>query len=128
MGKLTHKQQRFIAEYLVDLNATQAAIRAGYSKKTAYSIGDETLKKPEVAMAVKAAFEKLAQRTEINQDYVLHSIVSTIERCKAPTGFSPAAVMKGSELLGKHLGMFKERFELSGNITIRHEDALDALR
>ena len=46
--KLTPKQQRFIDEYLVDLNATQAAIRAGYSAKTAYSIGIENLKKPEI--------------------------------------------------------------------------------
>ncbi len=45
---LTPKQQLFVAEYLVDLNATQAAVRAGYSKKTAYSVGHENLKKPEV--------------------------------------------------------------------------------
>lgn len=51
---LTPKQQRFVAEYLIDLNATQAAIRAGYSKKTAESIGWENLRKPEIADAVKA--------------------------------------------------------------------------
>ncbi len=46
--KLTEKQKRFCEEYLVDLNATQAAIRAGYSKKSAYSIGEENLKKPKI--------------------------------------------------------------------------------
>lgn len=52
---LNAKQQRFIAEYLIDLNATEAAIRAGYSKKTAYSIGQENLTKPEIASAVATA-------------------------------------------------------------------------
>lgn len=45
---MTEKQKRFCEEYLIDLNATQAALRAGYSEKTAYSIGNENLKKPEI--------------------------------------------------------------------------------
>ena len=48
MANLTPKQQRFVEEYLIDLNATQSAIRAGYSEKTAYSVGHENLKKPEI--------------------------------------------------------------------------------
>ena len=48
MANLTPKQQRFVEEYLIDLNATQAAIRASYSEKTAYSVGHENLKKPEI--------------------------------------------------------------------------------
>ena len=52
---LTPKQRRFIEEYLIDLNATQAAIRAGYSEKTAYSIGQENLRKPVIAEAIAAA-------------------------------------------------------------------------
>ena len=48
MAKMTAKQKRFCDEYLTDLNATQAAIRSGYSEKTAYSIGNENLKKPEI--------------------------------------------------------------------------------
>lgn len=55
---MTPKQARFVAEYLVDLNATQAAIRAGYSKKTAESQGHENLSKPEIAEAVKAGKAK----------------------------------------------------------------------
>lgn len=69
--KLNAKQQRFVDEYLIDLNATQAAIRAGYSNKTAGQIGDENLKKPEIQAAVSAAQQARSERTEINQDMVL---------------------------------------------------------
>ena len=55
VGKLTDKQKRFVEEYLVDLNATQAAIRAGYSEQTAYSIGQRLLKKVEVQEAIQQA-------------------------------------------------------------------------
>lgn len=65
---LTPKQERFVAEYLVDLNATQAAIRAGYSVKTATAIGSENLTKPDIASAVAArqiaTFEKVAGSAE----------------------------------------------------------------
>ena len=56
---MTPKQIRFINEYLIDSNATQAAIRAGYSKKTAYSIGQENLKKPEIKRKIYEEFEAL---------------------------------------------------------------------
>lgn len=69
--KLTPKQARFVEEYLVDLNATQAAIRAGYSEKTAYSIGQENLTKPEVAAAICEAQDARSKRTEITADRVL---------------------------------------------------------
>lgn len=68
---LTAKQQRFVAEYLIDLNATQAAIRAGYSDKTAGAVGHENLNKPEIAAALKSAMDARAQRTEITADRVL---------------------------------------------------------
>ncbi len=68
---MTPKQQLFVDEYLIDLNATQAAIRAGYSAKTAYSIGDENLKKPEIAAAVKKAMNERAARTGITADMVI---------------------------------------------------------
>jgi phage terminase small subunit len=111
---LTPKQHRFVDEYLIDLNATQAAIRAGYSERTAYSIGDENLKKPEIASVIQAAMDERSQRTEITADYVLTSIVATMEKCKELATFSPAAVLKGAELLGKHLKLFTEKHELSG--------------
>ena len=68
---LTAKQQRFVAEYLVDLNATQAAIRAGYSAKRADAIGYENLRKPEVAAAVSEAMKARSERTGIDADWVL---------------------------------------------------------
>lgn len=72
---LTPKQNRFVAEYLVDLNATQAAIRAGYSPKTAEKIGSENLRKPEVAKAVEEAKARRAERVEVSQDEVLRELL-----------------------------------------------------
>jgi phage terminase small subunit len=74
VGDLTAKQQRFVEEYLIDLNATQAAIRAGYSEKTAYSIGNENLSKPEIAKAIEAAQIERSKRTEITADRVLSEL------------------------------------------------------
>lgn len=73
-SKLTPKQQSFADEYLVDLNATQAAIRAGYSEKTAGSQGFELLKKPEIADAIQSAMQERAERTGITQDRVLREL------------------------------------------------------
>lgn len=71
---LTAKQRRFVEEYLVDLNATQAAIRAGYSAKTAGSYGNENLKKPAIQSAIQDALQKQQERTEITADRVLKEI------------------------------------------------------
>jgi len=68
---LNQRQVAFINEYLIDLNATQAAIRAGYSEKTAGQIGHELLKKPEITEALAESRKKLAERAEISQDLVL---------------------------------------------------------
>ena len=69
--RLTPKQAEFVRQYLVDLNATQAAIRAGYSEKTAYRIGAELLQKTSVAEAIATAQAKREQRTEITADRVV---------------------------------------------------------
>lgn len=74
MANLTPKQQRFVEEYLIDLNATKAAIRAGYSEKTAKEIGSENLAKPNIAKAIQEAQNKRAERTEITQDMVLQEL------------------------------------------------------
>lgn len=68
---LTPKQQLFVQEYLVDLNATQAAIRAGYSVRTARAVGSENLTKPDIAAAIAEAQTKRAQRTQIDADWLL---------------------------------------------------------
>ena len=138
MANLTPKQQRFVEEYLIDLNATQAAIRAGYSERTAKSIGQENLTKPDIQKAIQEAQNKLTERTEITQEYVLKNIQSVIERCmqqeavlardgspllvEGPEGdlvplfeFKETGALKGLELLGKHLGMFKDRVDITTN-------------
>lgn len=74
MKKLTPKQVTFVAEYLVDLNATQAAIRAGYSARNADKIGPELLGKTRVAAAISEAIEKRNQRTGISQDRILEEL------------------------------------------------------
>lgn len=71
---LTEKQKRFVEEYLVDLNATQAAIRAEYSPKTAYSMGQRLLKNVEVQATIQQAKQERSQRTEITQDMVLKEL------------------------------------------------------
>lgn len=134
---MTAKQLMFVKEYLVDLNATQAAIRAGYSEKTAGAVGAENLTKPEIAVAVQEAMGKRAERVEVDSDYVLKTIIDTVERCKqsrpvldrkgepifvetedgalAPAyTFDSSAVLKGCELLGKHLKLFTDKSEITG--------------
>lgn len=74
MAELNAKQSRFVAEYLVDLNATQAAIRAGYSERTAYAQGQRLLKHDEIRRAVNEANQKRQKRTEITQDRVLEEL------------------------------------------------------
>ncbi|BFH71224.1 terminase small subunit [Paenibacillus dendritiformis] len=71
---LTAKQKAFVQEYLIDLNATQAAIRAGYSAKTARKIGQENLTKPDIQKAIQEAMDARAKRTEITADRVLQEL------------------------------------------------------
>lgn len=71
---LTPKQERFVAEYLIDLNATQAAIRAGYSEKTSGEMGYENLNKPQIVDAITKAKAERQGRTEITQDRVLQEL------------------------------------------------------
>ncbi|AHI65904.1 terminase small subunit [Burkholderia thailandensis] len=79
MKKLTAKQQRFVDEYLVDLNASAAARRAGYSKKTARVIADENLIKPDIQAAIAEAMKARSERTKIDADRVLQRMVEIDE-------------------------------------------------
>ena len=153
---MTKKQKRFVEEYLIDLNATQAAIRAGYSPATAKEIGCENLTKPNIAAAVSQAMAERSRRTGINQDRVLQELarigfakitdvvdpetakirpdasdddLACIQSIKIkPSEFGTEREVKlydkKSALvdLGKHLGLFKDKLELNGdmdlNITI----------
>ena len=101
--KLTEKQKRFCEEYLVDLNATQAAIRAGYSPKTSSRIAVELLNKTHVLEFLKQLREKQSERTGITADTVLKELEKI---AVADVEVSGKEKIKALELLGKHLGLF----------------------
>lgn len=117
MARLTEKQKRFVAEYLVDLNATQAAVRAGYSANRASEIGYQLLQKTTVSDEIQNAMQKRSQRTEITQDVIVEKLAEIalgeatdfsvdgypiVEGAKNKT----SSQLKALELLGKHLGLF----------------------
>ena len=82
MAKMTAKQQRFCDEYLIDLNATQAAIRAGYSKKTARAIANENLTKPYIDEYIKKRMEEKEKELIADQDEVMKYLTSVMRREK----------------------------------------------
>lgn len=109
---LNAKKNRFVEEYPVDLNATQAAIRAGYSKKTAYSIGQRLLKDVEIQEAIQKAMKDRSERTGITQDKVVEELgkVAFAEAHDyTDADLKYGNKLKALELLGKHLGMFEKR-------------------
>ena len=116
----TPKQERFVAEYLVDLNATAAAERAGY--KHPNKQGPRLLVNVGVAAAIAKGQAKRSERTEITQDYVLSEIVQVIkDRRGTGEDANPNAVLKGAELLGRHLAMFTDKHEHAGDLKHIHK-------
>ena len=148
---MTKKQKRFIEEYLIDLNATQAAIRAGYSPDTAKSIGSENLTKPDIKAQIAKAMAERSRRTGVNADRVIMELAkiafvnandvidaetatlkpdalpedtAAIQSVKVKTfgedglerEIKMADKLKALELLGKHLGMFRDKLEVSGTL------------
>ena len=119
LTKLTPKQRLFVYEYLIDLNATQAAIRAGYSKKTAGQIGDENLRKPQIATAIQESMSQRAERAKISSELVIQGLLRLIRRCEADgEGFDASQAIRGYELLGKHLGLFGGKVESTGGMIV----------
>ncbi len=112
---LTPKQERFVQEYLIDLNATQAAIRAGYSVKTARQVGTENLSKPVISDAIERARNARSERTEMTADWVLEQLRE--EATDRTEEASHSARVRALELIGKHLGMFVERIKVDGEIS-----------
>ena len=112
MPRLTDKQARFVAEYLVDSNATQAAIRAGYSEKTAHSQGPRLLDNVEVKAALAAKQNRVLEKLELTAEKVLSDIDRIATAAESMADFG--AALKGRELLGKHLKLFTEKLEHSG--------------
>lgn len=131
--KLTAKQQRFCDEYLIDLNATQAAIRAGYSKKTAYSIGVENLKKPELKKYIEDRMAEKDKELIATGDEVLKYLTSVMR------GKSTSSVLardelgadrviekppdekertKAAELLGKAHMLFTDKVDMGASVSV----------
>jgi phage terminase small subunit len=123
MAKLTPKQKRFVEEYLIDLNATQAAIRADYSKKNADKIGHELLGKTRVSEAIKDAMDKRSQRTEITQDRVLQELAKVgFADIKNFLSFNTALTTVGYDNRGErivdytHVVQLKDSNEIDGAV------------
>lgn len=142
--KLTDKQEMFCREYLIDLNATQAAIRAGYSEKTANRVASENLSKLDIQSRIAELKQERQDRVSIDADYVLKQAVKLHERCmqevkpkmiagsqvKDENGnnlfvFDSSGAAKALELIGKHVNVqaFKDKVEsevnLKGSIPIK---------
>ena len=101
---LTARRQRFVIEYVVDLNATQAAVRAGYSTKTAYSQGQRLLKNVEVADAVARALARLTERTELAAEWAIRKLAANGVAAMEAGDHGPAN--RAFELVGQHFGAF----------------------
>lgn len=125
MAKLTNKQRTFCQEYIIDLNATQAAIRSGYSEKTAECIGYENLRKPQINEVIQSMMEERAEKTGLSAETILNNIIEIEALSKGANKYNEA--LKANELLGKHLKLFTDRLELSGNVNIsfNNEDKLE---
>lgn len=125
MPGLTEKQQRFVEEYLIDLNASGAARRAGYSVRTAEWQGPQLLRKTHVAAAIAVERARLAKRTRRSVDAVIDDIgrvrddamalVDDPDRPGTQAMRSHKDALKALELEGKHLGAFDERLRVMGD-------------
>ena len=109
--RITDKMARFIDEYMVDLNASQACIRAGYKTKNPNRVGPEIRNHPLVAAEIEKRMAYKQERNEVTADYVLDKLMAIVE---ATDKSNPQAALRGLELLGKNLGLFKDRQEISG--------------
>jgi phage terminase small subunit len=121
MATLTARRLVFVEEYLIDLNATQAAIRAGYSRKTARQQGDRLLTNVDIARAIQPAVDERKERTSIKADDVLKSIERLAIAAEAAGNWN--AALRGQELLGKHLKLFTDMVKVDNGKSIA--DLLD---
>ena len=135
MSELEERQKIFCNEYLVDFNGTQAAIRAGYSKKTARSIASENLTKPNIQKYLKELIDSRNKRTQITQDDVVADIIKVKDRCMQneavldkegnETGiykFDSNGANKALDMLMKHTGGYEtDNKQKAFNISVNRE-------
>ncbi len=114
-SSLTPRQQRFVQEYLIDLNATQAAIRAGYSARTAEVQGPRLLGNVRVVEAIQSAQQALSERAECTQDEVMTDLKR--QRDGAEKAAQWTAAIRATELRGKHIGMWKDKLDLGVSLS-----------
>ncbi len=124
-GELNTQQKSFCEEYLVDDNATQAAIRAGYPERSASSIGNENRKKPKIQKYISELKEARSLRTQVTADRVLEEL--------AKIGFAKKGVKTGHKLkalgmLGKHVGIFDNQPNLEKQAWIKDVSKIDLLK
>lgn len=103
---LNNRQEAFCREYTVDYNATQAALRAGYSQKTAGAIGSENLKKPEILARVRELQEEKRKNLVISESFVVTEIMETYRSCRK--NYDSKGALKALEMLEKHTSDFKD--------------------
>jgi phage terminase small subunit len=127
--KLTPKQKAFAREYVKDGNGTQAAIKAGYSKNAAQEIAYENLRKPQIKEVIEAKQAILAEKAQVSAEFVINNFLEILNFNKQVEEFTQGdgenvrvkkkmidaqAALKASELLGKHLGLFVEKLQVTG--------------
>lgn len=120
MSKLTAKQAKFVDEYLIDLNATQAAIRAGYSEKFSNSNASKLLQNTAIQKAIQAAQARLSEECLVSQKMVIEGLLA--EAKLNGEGSSHSARVSAWAHLGKHLGMFVEKVESKNKTELTGED------
>lgn len=122
--QLDAREQRFVDEYLLDLDPKRAAVAAGYATTTAHNksygwVSKSQSTKPHVFEAIEKAQAARSERTEITQDWVLTNLHGTVERCLGEgDAFQPAAALKGLYLAGRHLGMFATTLKHTGDVGV----------
>ena len=134
MVQLKRQQERFCQEYVVDYNGTQAAIRAGYKENSARKQASRLLTNEDILTRVHELQKDQLDRLAISQDYVVLQLLETYKCCREPspvmrydpstgemeeTGiyqFDSKGVLRALELLGKHLGMFSDKVQVSGSL------------
>lgn len=116
---MNDKQRRFVDEYVIDLNQTQAAIRAGYSEKTATKIASRLLTNVDIQQAIGKKQKAISRRKEIT----VESLIDELEEARqlAITGDYPAPSAAVTATMGKAkmLGFLTDKIEMSGNLTLK---------